>query len=718
MNGSLSRRRLRLGFALLTLALGSACNRIDLAPGPPADAPNVVLVTIDTLRADHVGAYGAAGAGTPTLDGVARDGVRFETAITATPLTLPSHATLLTGQDAPEHGVRHNGTFRLGEETTTLAERLRGAGWSTGAFVGAVVLKSRFGLDQGFDVYDDDVKGDPAAAGGFIERPASQVIDAATAWLDRVDRPFFLWVHLYDPHMDYRAPAAFTARFPGRPYDAEIAYADSQVGRLLAHLRTSGRLEQSLVLVTSDHGESLGEHGEKTHSTALYDSVLKVPLLLQGPGIPPGRVVERLVRLKDVAPTLLSLAGVAPLDAATGENLAPLLQEPAEARAEPGAEAGGERMAYAETLATMLDNGWAPLHAIRTEDWLYVRSPRPELYDVRQDPRQIDNLIESAPERVRDEHERLDALVERVLANEVNGTSLDLDAETRAQLHALGYAVTDAPVIQTGIDPKDGRKYLPLLHRAMGAYAAGEFEIAERLFLEVTEKLPASGRAHSQLASIYYQSGRYDRALTHIDWAIRFDPRSAIHHVVRAETLLALGDRPGARAAYRHAAELQPDTAWARVGLMWDALEAGDAEAADVHARRAIAEDIGESGVVLRVAELWTEFQAFDRAVRVLEDELVRTPDPAFVHMRLAIEQARLGRLDLASEHASQAGDYVTNARLGTLYGRALASLGEWERAEAQLRAVLAERPGNELAEQSLERVLVWRERMAELHGG
>jgi arylsulfatase A-like enzyme/Flp pilus assembly protein TadD len=700
---------------LLALALGPACNRVDFAPGPPADAPNVVLVTIDTLRADHVGAYGAKSVSTPTLDGLAREGVRFETAITATPLTLPSHATLLTGRDAPEHGVRHNGTFKLGDEALTLAERLRDAGWATGAFVGAVVLKSRFGLDQGFDVYDDEVTGEPSAAGGFIERPASEVIDAATAWLDRADRPFFLWVHLYDPHMDYRAPAEFAERFPGRPYDAEIAYADAQVDRLLSHLDESGQLERSVVVVTSDHGESLGEHGEKTHSTALYDSVLKVPFLLRGPGVPRGRLVERLVRLKDVAPTLLSLAGVAPLDTATGEDLTPLFA--AAADADPAADADAERIAYSETLATMLDNGWAPLHSIRTEDWLYVRSPRPELYDVREDPHQLDNLIESEPERVKEEHARLDALVDRALENEVNGTSLDLDAETRAQLHALGYAVTDAPVIDTGIDPKDGRKYLPLLHRAMGAYAAGEFEIAEQLFVEVTKKLPASGRSHSQLASIYYQSGRYDRALNHIDWAIKFDPRSAIHHVVRAETLLALGDRARAREAYRRAAELEPDTAWSRVGMMWDALEAGDLEAADRHARHAIEEDIGESGVALRVAELWAEFQAFDHAARVLESELLRTTDPAFVHMRLAIEYARLERLELAKKHRSQAGDYATSPHLGTMYGRALAGLGEWDLAEEQLRAVLAAHPGAELAEASLERVLVWRERMAELRG-
>jgi arylsulfatase A-like enzyme/tetratricopeptide (TPR) repeat protein len=701
-----------LALAVALLVAGPGCNLVDASlggPRPPADAQSVVLVTIDTLRADHVGAYGAEGVHTPTLDGLAAAGVRFETAITATPITLPSHSSIFTGMDPPHHGVRHNGTYKLGDEVTTLAERFQAAGWQTGAFVGAVVLKSRYGLDQGFDVYDDDVHGDKAAPGGFLERPAAEVVDAAQAWLAEVEGPFFLWVHLYDPHMDYKAPAEWTDRFPKRPYDAEIAYADAQVGRLLDGLRAEGRLERTLVVLTSDHGESLGEHGEATHSSALYDSVLAVPLLVAGPDVPAGRVVPGVVRVKDVAPTVLAQAGLDPLPEADGRDLTPHFATGAPVE---------DGVAYSETLATMLDNGWAPIFSVRTDDWLYVRSPRPELYDVREDPRQVRNLVEIDPERARPHQERLDAVVSDVLAEEKNATTLEVDDETRAQLHALGYAIAEEPVEQTGIDPKDGRKYLPMLHRAIGAYEAGEIELAEKLFVEVAKRLPGSGRSHSRLASIYYQDGRHERALNHIELAISFDPRQALNYAVRAEILLAMGKRDEAAAAYEHAIAVDPEAPWSRVGRMWQALEAGDREAAARHAADAMADEVGNTGVFLRIAALWSEYGEYERAGRVLEDALDANPASRFAHMRLAIEYARLGRSEDALAQRELAGRYATNGKLGTALGRAFAAAGDFERAAWQLEAVLAEHPKSRLARESLERVHAWQRKLAEPNAG
>ena len=705
-------RRRNPSRALAWLALGllvvpPGCNRIGFRPGPPSGAKSVVLVTIDTLRADHVGAYGASFAETPTLDALAAAGVRFETAITATPLTLPSHASILTGMDPPAHGVRHNGTFKLAPEVTTLAERFQAGGWATGAFVGAVVLKARYGLDQGFDLYDDEIRGDKAAPGGYVERPAGEVVGAARAWLARTDRPFFLWVHLYDPHMDYKAPEAFMRRFPDRPYDAEIAYADYQVGRLLEALRARGRLADTLVVVTSDHGESLGEHGETTHSMTLYDSVLAVPLLMAGPGLPAGQVVPGLVRVKDVAPTVLAQVGLDPLPEAQGEDLSPLLAADA-----PGVPERG-RAAYAETLATLLDNGWAPLHAIRTDQWLYVRSPRPELYDVTRDPRQLDNLVESDSARARPAQAELDAQISAALANEKHADGLELDDETRAQLHALGYAVADGPVAATGIDPKDGRRWLPLLHRAMGAYEAGQVALAAQLFLEVTEKLPANARAHSQLASIYYQEGRYKRALKHVDLAISYDPRTPLHHAVRAEILLSLSRAPEAREAYRQAAAIDPESPWSQVGLQWEALAKGDGKAAERHARKAMDDDPGNTGVFLRIAALWSEYGEYARAAGVLEEALRASPQAAFARMRLAIEYARTGRGEAALAERELAGHYATSARLGTALGRAFAAAGDFERADWQLRQVLERHPDSAFARESLERVEAWQAKLA-----
>jgi arylsulfatase A-like enzyme len=266
---------------VLLLAAGGiaalGCNRVDLAASPDSGRPSVLLVTIDTLRADHVGVYGAVQAETPRLDALAAAGTRFENAIASTPLTLPSHASLLTGLDPPRHGVRHNGVYRLDGEIETLAERFRAAGYATGAVTGAVVLARRYGLDQGFQSYDDGTSSRRSGAGGFLERRAAEVTERALAWLAQATRPFFLWVHYYDPHHDYRPPQPFAERFSASPYDGEIAYVDTQLGRLLDGLEPGGSHRETLILVTSDHGESLGEHGESTHAYTLYDAVLRVP---------------------------------------------------------------------------------------------------------------------------------------------------------------------------------------------------------------------------------------------------------------------------------------------------------------------------------------------------------------------------------------------------------------------------------------------------------
>ncbi|NNL65365.1 MAG: sulfatase-like hydrolase/transferase, partial [Myxococcales bacterium] len=579
----------------------------------------------------------------------------------------------------------------------------------TGGFVGAVVLKSRFGIDQGFDVWDDDVQGQKAAPGGFVERRAGEVVDSALAWVARTEGPYFLFVHLYDPHMDHRAPAEWAERFPDRPYDAEIAYTDSQVGRLLDTLRAAGRLDRTLVVLTSDHGESLGEHGEHTHSASLYDAVLRVPLILAGPDVPAGRVVSGVVRLKDVAPTVLAQAGLPPLAAARGEDLSPHFVA--------GVESEG-REAYSETLATMLDNGWAPLHSIRTDEWFYVRSPRAELYSVRDDPAQLDNLIESAPERAAGPAAALDARVEAALADERNGATLEVDDETLAQLHALGYAIQDAPVVQTGIDPKDGRRYLPVLHRAMGAYEAGNIALAEKLFVEVAEKLPGSARSHSQLASIYYHDGRPKRALRHIELAISFDPRSPLHHAVRAEILLTMGRSQEAWAAYQEAIAIDPEAPWSKVGLMWQALQQEDPERAGRFAREAMDDDPSNTGVFLRVASLWAEHGDYAAAADVLEEALKTNPRARFARMRLAIEYARTGRPEQALAERDQAGHFATSKKLGTVLGRSFASVGDFDRAEAQLREVLAAHPDAEFAKESLARVQVWREKRAAAEAG
>ena len=286
---------------------------------------NLLLVTIDTLRADHLGAYGYAAAATPVLDGIARGGVRFENAQSAAPLTGPSHATILTGQYPPQHGVRENVNFLLDPSHVTLATRLKRRGYHTGAFVGAYPVAAAFGFGQDVDHFSEGLHPNPGIGQG-AERPANEVADAAAAWVREAPMPFFAWVHFYDPHAPYAPPPPFRERFADRPYDGEIAFTDAQLGRILDVLRAAGHGEDTLVIVLADHGEGLGEHDEGGHGILAYQSTLRVPLLVSGPGVAKGRIAKDAVGTIDVVPTVLALLG---LDAAAdlpGRSLRPALE--------------------------------------------------------------------------------------------------------------------------------------------------------------------------------------------------------------------------------------------------------------------------------------------------------------------------------------------------------------------------------------------------------
>ena len=292
----------------------------------------MLLVSIDTLRADRLGSYGYAAAETPRLDALAARGLRFAQATTVIPLTLPAHSSLMTGTFPAHHGVRDNGGFYLAEEQVTLAEVLSERGYRTGGFIAAFVLDGRWGIGQGFGRYFDDfdLDGYEQAAGmDAIQRPGSTVVDQALEWLDADrDQKFFAWVHLYDPHTPYEAPEPYRVRFPrtaSGAYDAEIAVADTQLGRLLDKLQVDGRLDETLVVVLSDHGEMLGEHGEHTHGFFIYDAAVHIPLIIAGPGVP-ARVVPNQVRIVDVMPTVLDLLGEPAPPAVQGVSLRPLAE--------------------------------------------------------------------------------------------------------------------------------------------------------------------------------------------------------------------------------------------------------------------------------------------------------------------------------------------------------------------------------------------------------
>jgi arylsulfatase A-like enzyme/tetratricopeptide (TPR) repeat protein len=639
-----------------------------------------VLVTIDTLRADHVGAYGALRARTPTLDALATCGTRFADVSSPTPLTLPSHATLMTGLDPPRHGVRHNSIFRLADDIPTLAERLRAEGFATGAFVAALVLDRRYGLARGFDRYDDEMGARRSAAVGFAERRADAVVDAALGWLETAPARFFAWVHLYDPHASYAPPPGFAAAFPSSPYDGEIAFADSQVGRLLEGVRARFGPEGMLVVATSDHGESLGEHGEPTHSYGIYDATQRVPLLFCGPGVPAGRTVGAPVRLADVAPTVLSLAGAAPLGGADGADLRPLFA----GEATPG------RAGYLETLATRLDFGWSPLFGVKRDGWKYVKAPRPELYDLTNDPGELRNRVEEEPARA--------AELEALLAARLEGArplqpGVSVSTEDRLRLETLGYVVPDAGALPAdadrvgGPDPKDGIATHAAVSKANALLGAGRGAEALATLESVVDPgaLVLAVRAKAAL-----DAGDAAGAEADARAALTAQPSRGDVWNVLARAIHLQGRREEARAAYEQARAAQPESALPLVGLGELAEEAGDTEGAEALYEEGLRARGEASEAAWRLAALLLprSRERADDLLAQLPTALLERPEVA---IRVARAEARSGdrarareRLERAARATPEAG--VVYAQLGSL----LAESGEHEAARDNFERALA----------------------------
>jgi arylsulfatase A-like enzyme/tetratricopeptide (TPR) repeat protein len=644
----------------------------------------VVLVSIDTLRADRLGCYGREGARTSTLDGIAAEGVRFEAALSPAPLTLPSHASLMTALDPPDHGVRHNLVFRLEADLPTLAEGMRAAGFETAAFVGAMILEREFGLARGFDSYDDQMP--PRWGAGHTrraERNADAVVDAAIGWIENAPARFFLWVHFYDPHTDYEPPPRYARQFPDDPYAGEIAFVDAELGRLLETLQQRWPDGRTLTVVVSDHGESLFEHDEPTHSYGIYDSTQRIPLLMQGAGLPRGRVVDAMVRLIDVAPTVLALSGAAPLPGATGRSL----------RAEIEGAAGGSPAAYLETLGTQFDMGWSPLLGIRTERHKYIRAPRPELYDLRSDPGETRNLAEDATGLVQE----LEALLTtRLASGRPVRPNLSPSDDQRARLESLGYVLAEDQLasgflgVVGGIDPKDeigaiaarheaqglleagrpaealarlegmGDGFTVQLARASAALIAGDTARAEREARAAIDAGPSEFAGHAQLGLVLERQGRLGEAKHAYQEAVRFGPG-------RGFSLLGLGRIAEAQGRLVEAGELYT-RAW------------------EAHAPE------GEAG--WRLAALRLEQGTADEAEALLaafpERELTR-PEVA---IRLATAERRAGRLSEALKRIWNARRaYPREASLALAHGGLLEADGSLERALAARERALSLAP-------------------------
>jgi arylsulfatase A-like enzyme/Flp pilus assembly protein TadD len=560
--------RRRVALLIGAVVLGSIAGR-GTGSLPAADLARparIVLITIDTLRADRLECYGYARGSSPNLSRLAREGVLFRNAVTAVPLTLPAHCSLFTGAYPVAHGVRDQSGFALQPRTETLASRLKALGYATGAFVGAFVLDSRFGLGQGFDFYYDRFDSTRSKAGEpeALERRAEVVAREAERWMEeRSGGRFFAWLHFYDPHAPYAPPEPFRSRHAADPYAGEIAYCDSVTGSLLDFLRKRGWYDDSLVIVVADHGEDLGDHGENTHGLFLYDATLRVPLLVKLPqGRYAGKTVVEQVRTIDIMPSVLELAGAAASPAAAGRSVVPLIA---------GAPARAPDEAYAESFYPYFHFGWSPLRALRTGKYKYVDAPAPELYDLEADPGESKNIAaanRALAWRLRD---RLHAAY-KLPARPGAAKREAVDASTAERLKSLGYVTASSRGARPPVDaklpnPKEKLQVYVLLQQALLDSQNGRPQRAIEGLRSVLEVDPGMVDARIHLGLLYKRAGDYASAVEQFKLAIQRDESNVTATYNLAHTYASWGRLSDAIVGFERTLRLDPKEVRARVGL-------------------------------------------------------------------------------------------------------------------------------------------------------
>jgi arylsulfatase A-like enzyme/Tfp pilus assembly protein PilF len=612
---------------LIGVALLAGCQ--PQKPKPVALRPlNVLLVTIDTLRPDHIHCYGYPDVETPTLDALAQRGVLFENAVAQTPLTPPSHASIFTGQNPNVHKVRNTGGFILPSAARPLARILSEQGWDTAAFIGSAVMKKLFGFDNGFAVYDDEMPR-PGNRNEFREDPerrASVVVDRAIDWLSKrpAGKPFFLWVHIYDPHIPYQPPPEFASKYKGRPYDGEIAYSDQQIGRLFAAIRKPG---ETVTAVLSDHGESLGEHGEHTHGVFLYDATLRIPFLIAGPGIPAGIRVKQQARTIDFLPTLLEVMGGSTPGNVQGLSLVPSFQ---------GASVASDS-SYAETLYPKMNMNWSELRAIRTNTWKYIRAPRPELYDLSADPRETRNLFQQSTSEAAKFEAQLKLMVP---ANEKVETAM-VNERVMDQLKSLGY-ISGAggrsyELTGAGKDPKDALDVLNWIDEAESG--GTNLPEAQRIALlqKALAKDPQNPSLYYQLGGRLEKNGRYDDAMQLYRSALSKGIESARLHSRLADLLLRRGEKEPAILEYEKAAQINPADLDSQNNLATAYLEKGRVDDAGKTFQWVIANDARHAGAQNGLGLVSIQKRDFQAARGYFERAAQLDPDLVEVHMNLGL---------------------------------------------------------------------------------
>ena len=696
----------------LALAL-TGCHRPTPATASRSRPRNLLLLTLDTTRLDRLGCYGSPAGATPHLDALAARGARFEEAIAPVALTRPSHATLLTGLEPRQHGVWSNGPYRLEPGFTTIAERFSQRGFSTAAVVSSFVLGRSFGLDQGFARYDDAVAEVP---GVDPEKTADAAERSASAWIadDALGPPFFLWVHFYDPHHPYVAPEPYAGRFRSDPYAGEVAFMDAAIGRLLDALAAKGLAAETLVVAVADHGEGLGEHQEPTHGYFLYDSTVRVPLILAGPGVPPGLVVSGSVTLADLAPTLLEALGLEPDTGVAGRSF---WSEVPRGRV-------GARPALLENPAIHRQFGWAELAGLRADGWKWIAAPTPELYDLTADPGETRNLARAEPARAARLGERLARMrAGAAAADQARG----LSPEQEERLAALGYVSsgTDDSDLGAGPDPKSVASVIPDVERLIDARrtdrtpeirsyadailardptnrfalrARGDLLVSERRYREAAallSRLVSTGDTHPE---VFASLAKAHEGLG--------DPREALSHYTKATTPPMVywpAFESLARLALRHPdllprealaarlAALRPESYRERLSVARAFLLLGELPPAEAGFRRALEREPSGAEALVGLGQTLLRLGRLDEAGRALGRVSPETTESAFVTGQLRLRQDDRPGACAAFARALALEPRNLNLLLGL--GRYLGDCGEGESAARAYRKALALEP-------------------------
>jgi arylsulfatase A-like enzyme/Tfp pilus assembly protein PilF len=612
------------------------------------DIRHVLLISIDTCRADHLGCYGYHRPTTPNIDKLAAQSVLFENVISSAPITLPSHSSMLTGTIPPYHGVHNNSDYKLGESNVTLAEILTGRGFATGAIISAYVLDSQYGLDQGFDSYNDSFEEPVRNLLYFSERRGTETSRFADEWLEKhKDEKFFLFLHYFDPHIKYTPPEPFATEFADNLYAGEIAYTDYCIGQVIKKLKDLNIYDSTLLIITADHGEMLGEHGEDDHTYFIYQPAIKVPLIFKLPGRHKPQKVKNLVGLIDIMPTVCSLLGIEAPAHVQGKDLSPYFdQSPISSQ---------NRHIYCESL-TPTRYGAAALLGLVTNRWKYIQTTRPELYDIVEDAGETKNLSAQQPDRARILKDRLKQLLQQTLRKDTS-TKVDLDEQAIKRLQSLGYVAGDISedfeFDQSGDDPKELVDFHNIYTSVSDLVLNKEYEQAEKICQQLTLQRPHVYQIYVLMTSIAREQGDLDRAVSHLNRAI----------------------------------EVRPDVAKLQHYLGTVLTEQGKFDQAAEHFEKSLQLNPNQFLVHQDLAAVFYKQEKFDRAITHLTEALRLKPDSAKTVRRLGDALAEKGNFKQATKYFQQAVDMnPSDAKNHSKLALALKFQGRYEQAAEQLR--------------------------------